>query len=68
MPALTVVPLSTTVILSPSQVISKRFHSPTGRSAWVLGVTPARRAGGVDGSVRRPYISPEPIGQHQIFT
>ena len=32
------------------------------------GVTAARSSGGVFGSVRMPYISPEPIGQHQMLT
>ena len=37
-------------------------------AAVVRGVTAARSSGEVFGSVRGPYISPEPMGQHQMFT
>ena len=51
----------------PRTVISKWFHSPTGLSACVRGVTAARTAAGVLRSMRMLYISPEPIGQHQML-
>ena len=47
---------------------SYTIHSPTGLSACVRGVTAARNSGGVLRSIRMPYISPDPIGQHQMFT
>ena len=49
-------------------VISNVFHWPTSRSALRFGVTPARTAAGIDVSVRYPYTSPDPVGQHQMFT
>ena len=67
-PGSTVWPLSTTPTVLPRTVISKRFHCPTGLSALTLGVAPARVSGGMAGSRRTPYISPEPTGQHQMFT
>ena len=67
-PGITVVPLSSTLTVLPLTVISKWFHSPTGLSAWCMGVTAARSSGGVLRSVRMLYISPEPIGQHQMLT
>ena len=43
-------PFSFTQSLSPLSLIKKVFHSPMGRSAFVLGVTPARTAGLTDES------------------
>ncbi len=51
-PGMTVLPLSTTVTVLPRTVISKWFHSPTGLSACVRGVTAALTSAGVLGSVR----------------
>ena len=67
-PGMTVMPFSTTLTVLPRTVISKWFHSPTGLSAWVRGVTAARTSAGVFRSIRTLYISPEPIGQHQMLT
>ena len=66
-PAITVLPFRTTFTVLPLTVISKWFHSPTGLSAWVLGVAAARSSGEWPGSVRMLKISPEPIGQHQML-
>jgi len=37
---------------SPSIVMTNVFHSPRGRSARVVGVTPARTSDGIVASVR----------------
>ena len=68
-PGMTTLPLSTILTVLPRTVISNRFHWPTGLSACIRGVTAARAArAAVLGSVRMPYISPEPMGQHQMLT
>ena len=51
-PASTVPPLRTTLTVFPFTVISKWFHSPTGLSAWSLGMTAARTSGGIFWSIR----------------
>ena len=67
-PGITAFPFSFTLTVPLRTVISYRFHLVTGSSACVRGVTAARTSGGIAGSRRTPYISPEPIGQHQMFT
>ena len=67
-PSITVLPFNTTVTDFPRTVISNWFHSPTGLSACVRGVTAARTAGVRFASIRTPYISPEPMGQHQMLS
>ncbi len=64
---MTVTPFKTTETVWPRTVISKWFHSPTGLSARVRGVTAARTLAGVWGFMRTLYISPDPIGQHQML-
>ena len=65
---MTTLPFKTIRTVLPRTVISNRFHWPTGLSACIRGVTAARSSAAVLGLVRMPYISPEPMGQHQMLT